>query len=107
MCQEYTICVHAFNLTIEHLWSPFDLPQDAPWRPDNWVQLLQPIVTFMAQCFQTIGCNTEVELTEMQQNISKLKHAAEAFQQQGSVSGDYLVTNGLNNLERQVPLLGT
>ncbi|KAL3153759.1 hypothetical protein ABBQ32_013348 [Trebouxia sp. C0010 RCD-2024] len=62
-------------------------PQGAPsWQPENWVQLLQPIVTFMAQCLQTVGCNTEIELRDMQQNITRLKRAAEAFQQQGMVA---------------------
>lgn len=56
----------------------------------------------MAQCLQTVGCNTEVELLEMQQNIAKLKQAADAFQQQGSIPGAHLVTNGLDNLKRQV-----
>ena len=57
------------------------------------------MVTFMAQCLQTVGCNTEVD---MQQNISKLKQAANAFQQQGAVSGAHLIMHGLDNLERQV-----
>ena len=43
----------------------------------------------------------------MQQNISKLKHVVDALQQQGSVSGDYLVANGLKNLERQALLLAS
>lgn len=89
--------------THDHLLT---LSQGTPfWRPNTWVQLLQPIVTFMAQCFQTIGCSTEVELAEMQQNISQLKHVADTFQQQGSVSGDHLVMKGLTNLERQVSKL--
>lgn len=56
----------------------------------------------MAQCLQTVGCNTEIELRDMQQNITRLKRAAEAFQQQGSVSGAHLIIQRLNTLERQV-----
>lgn len=60
------------------------------------------MVIFMAQCLQTVGCDTEVELLDMQHNISTLKQAANAFQQQGSVSGAHLIMHGLDNLERQV-----
>ena len=56
----------------------------------------------MGQCVQTLGCNTQVELLDMQQNLTRLKQAADAFQQQGSLSGAPQIISGLDYLERQV-----
>ena len=71
------------------------------WQPETWVQMLQPIVNFLNQVVQRLGCNTEDQLQQMQQSIASLQQTAQAFKGHGACAGDYGVVNNLGNLDRQ------
>ncbi len=75
------------------------------WQPETWVQLLQPIVNFLNQVVQRLGCNTEHQLQQMQQSVASLQQAAQAFKEHGACAGDYGVMNNLGNLDRQADLI--
>ena len=75
------------------------------WQPETWVQLLQPIVNFLNQVVQRLGCNTEDQLQQMQQSIASLQQTAQAFKKHGACAGDYGVLNNLGNLDRQADLI--
>jgi len=71
------------------------------WQPETWVQLLQPIVNFLNQVVQRLGCHTEHQLQQMQQSVASLQQTAQAFKEHGACAGDYSVMNNLGNLDRQ------
>ena len=77
------------------------------WQPETWVQMLQPIVNFLNQVVQRLGCNTEDQLQQMQQSIASLQQTAQAFKEHGACAGDYSVLNNLGNLDRQADLVGS
>ena len=67
--------------------------------------MLQPIVNFLNQVVQRLGCNTEDQLQQMQQSIASLEQTAQAFKEHGACAGDYSVLNNLGNLDRQADLV--
>ena len=67
--------------------------------------MLQPIVNFLNQVVQRLGCNTEDQLQQMQQSIASLQQTAQAFKEHGACAGDYSVLNNLGNLDRQADLV--
>ena len=75
-------------------------PNREIWQPETWVQLVQPIVNFVNQIVQRFGCNTQEQLSEMQQSVASLNEAASRFKQSGRCSGDNSLMNNLNNLDR-------
>jgi hypothetical protein len=65
------------------------------WQPETWVQMLQPIVNFLNQVVQRLGCNTEDQLQQMQQSVASLQQTAQAFKEHGACAGDYVWLSSL------------
>lgn len=70
------------------------------WQPANWVQLLQPIMSFWSQVVQRFGCNTAEQLEDMQTSVASLQQTAQAFKQGEGYPGDRNVINDLSNLAK-------
>ena len=70
------------------------------WQPVNWVQLLQPIVSFLSQVVQRFGCNTEQQLEQMQTSVASLQQTAHTFKQGERCSGDHNLIGDLINLAK-------
>lgn len=75
------------------------------WQAANWVQLLQPIVSFLSQVMQRFGCNTEEQLEEMHTSVASLQQTAQTFKQLERCPGDRNVINDLSNLAKYVRVL--
>lgn len=73
------------------------------WQPDNWVQLLKPIVDFFHQVLMRFGCNTPEQLSELQASLTSLQQAANAFSQLQRCPGDQGIFNALSSLDRSSP----
>ncbi|KAL3140265.1 hypothetical protein ABBQ38_004534 [Trebouxia sp. C0009 RCD-2024] len=67
------------------------------WQPANWVQLLQPVVSFLSQVVQRFGCKTEQQLEEMLSSVASLQQTAHTF---GGCPGDRSVITDLCNLSK-------
>ncbi|KAL3153833.1 hypothetical protein ABBQ32_013409 [Trebouxia sp. C0010 RCD-2024] len=49
------------------------------WQPANWVQLLQPVVSFLSQVIQRFGCKPEQQLEQMLSSVASLQQTAHTF----------------------------
>lgn len=98
-CTYNSQCV-SWIVLVSEVATPLQDQDGDMWQPANWVQLLQPIVSFLSQVVERFGCNTREQLEDMQTSVVSLQQTAQSFKQEEGFPGDRNVINDLSNLAK-------